>query len=83
MLRKDHMPYTKKSDLPKHVKDNLPGHAEEIYKETFNSAWRTYADPRKRRGKTSREEVAHRVAWAAVKKKYHRGENQWEPGASS
>jgi cation transport regulator len=45
----------------------LPKHAQEIYKEAYNSAWDQYADPASRRDDSSREEVAHRVAWAAVK----------------
>ncbi len=66
------MPYPKRSDLPDSVKDNLPAHAQEIYMETFNSAWDEYKDPDDRRGDASREETAHRVAWAAVKKKYEK-----------
>ena len=64
------MPYKTKSELPDSVKDNLPAHAQEIYKEAFNSAWEQYEDPDKRRDDASREEVAHRVAWSAVKKEY-------------
>jgi cation transport regulator len=33
------MPYEKKSDLPDGVRDNLPLHAQDISKESFNSAW--------------------------------------------
>lgn len=62
------MPYQSKSDLPEPVKEHLPSHAEEIYKEAYNSAWEQYKDPDKRRS-GSREEVAHKVAWAAVKQK--------------
>lgn len=64
------MPYLKQNDLPDGVKDNLPAHAREIYMEAFNSAWDEYKDPDDRRGDATREETAHRVAWAAVKKKY-------------
>ena len=60
----------KKSDLPKGVKDNLPSHAQEIYKEALSSAWEQYKDPKQRHDGASREETAHRVAWAAVKNKY-------------
>jgi cation transport regulator len=31
-----------------------------------------YKDPSERRGKESREEVAHKVAWSAVKKVYEK-----------
>jgi cation transport regulator len=68
------MPYKSISELPDSVKDNLPKHAQEIYKEAFNSAWNEYKDPGERKAKASREETAHRVAWSAVKKVYKKGE---------
>ncbi|NMW26138.1 putative cation transport regulator ChaB [Rhodanobacter soli] len=67
------MPYSSISELPDAVRGHLPEHAQEIYKEAFNSAWGEYADRAERRGDESREEVAHKVAWAAVKKKYRKG----------
>ncbi len=69
------MPYKSISDLPDSVRDNLPKHAQEIYQEAYNSAWDEYADPADRRGDDSREEVSHQVAWAAVKKSYHKNED--------
>ncbi len=33
------MPYSNKSELPDSVQHVLPAHAQEIYKEAFNSAW--------------------------------------------
>ena len=33
------MPYDQLTDLPERVRDHLPKHAQEIYKEAFNSAW--------------------------------------------
>lgn len=69
------MPYNKLSELPESVRDNLPKHAQEIYHEAYNSAWEQYKDPDDRRGDASREETAHRVAWAAVKNKYEKNEN--------
>lgn len=69
------MPYKTLKDLPDSVRDNLPKHAQEIYKEAFNSAWDQYKDPEDRREDASREETAHRVAWAAVKKKYEKDES--------
>ncbi|MDG6244289.1 MAG: ChaB family protein [Methanolobus sp.] len=68
------LPYRNINELPSNVKDNLPEHAQEIYKEAFNNAWDQYADPEERRGDASREEVAHRVAWSAVKNKYEKNE---------
>jgi cation transport regulator len=73
------MPYESLTELPESVRDNLPKHAQEIYKEAFNSAWEQYADPDERRDDASREEVAHRVAWAAVKKKYEKdSQGRWK-----
>jgi cation transport regulator len=74
------MPYKSLAELPDSVRDNLPRHAQEIYKEAFNSAWQEYADPTARRDDVSQEEVAHRVAWAAVKQKYEKDEHgRWVP----
>lgn len=66
------MPYNAKSDLPESVKNVLPDHAQEIYMEAYNSAWGQYDQPDERRGDSSREETAHRVAWSAVKNKYEK-----------
>jgi cation transport regulator len=62
------MPYKTINELPESVKDHLPKHAQEIYKEAFNSAYEQYDDPSERRGDADREETAHKVAWSAVKK---------------
>lgn len=59
------MPYDKLSDLPDSVKDNLPHHAQEIFKEAFNSASEEY----------NQEETAFKVAWSAVKKKYEKNDD--------
>lgn len=77
------MTYKKISDLPDSVRENLPDHAQEIYMEAYNNAWEEYADKDKRRGNSSREEVAHRVAWNAVKKKYEKKKNgRWSRKSS-
>lgn len=68
------MPYDNRKDLPKSVRDNLPAHAQDIYKEAFNSAWDEYSDPDDRRGDDSREETAHKVAWSAVKQSYEKND---------
>ena len=68
------MPYTSTSDLPDNVRNVLPSHAQEIYMEAFNSVWEQYDRPEERRGDSSWEETAHRVAWAAVKNKYEKDE---------
>jgi cation transport regulator len=64
------MPYASISQLPASARKHLPLHAQHIYMEAFNSAWERYEEPEDRRGAASREETAHRVAWAAVKQRY-------------
>ena len=71
------MPYRNLDELPDSVRAHLPEHAQEIYKEAFNHAWDEYADPDKRRGDTSREETAHKVAWSAVKREYRKQGQYW------
>ncbi|MDN4073611.1 ChaB family protein [Fictibacillus terranigra] len=56
------MPYDSIKELPDQVRDNLPHHAQEIFKEAFNSASEEYKE----------EETAFKVAWSAVKKKYEK-----------
>lgn len=68
------MPYKTTGDLPESVREHLPEHAREIYLAAYNSAWSEYTDPDQRRGDESREEAAHRVAWAAVKHQYEKDE---------
>ncbi len=62
------MPYKSINELPDSVRNVLPQHAQDIYKEAFNSAYDQYDTPEERRGNESREVVAHKVAWSAVKK---------------
>ena len=59
--------------------DSLPEHAQHIFKKTHASAIKEYKDPDKRRGgkSESAEEVAHKVAWAAVKKEYEKSGDKW------
>ena len=73
------MPYRSTNDLPDSVKNVLPDHAQDIYKEAFNGAYDEYKNPEDRRGDADREEVAHKVAWSAVKKAgYEKGnDNTW------
>lgn len=71
------MPYQRNSDLQDNVRNNLPKHAQDIYREAFNNAWDQYADAEDRKGGASREETAHKVAWAAVKKVYVKTEDGW------
>lgn len=54
------MPYLSIDDLPPPVKNNLPRHAQKIFKDAFNSAYQTHhgAD----------EVTSFKIAWAAVKR---------------
>ncbi len=65
------MPYKTIDDLPPNVADHLPPHAQEIYLAAFNNAWDEYAH------RADREIVAHKVAWAAVKKQYEKIGKEW------
>jgi len=71
------MPYKKISDLPDSVKDHLPNHAQEIFMKAFNAALKEYQDSSKKRTSDSTEEVAFKVAWNAVKKKYKKSGDNW------
>jgi cation transport regulator len=72
------MPYDNKDDLPEDVRDALPGHAQEIYREAYNSAWEQYDDPEDREGDDSREAPAHQVAWSAVQEEYEKNDDgEW------
>jgi cation transport regulator len=66
------MPYITTSDLPPAVRQ-LPAHAHEIFLSAFNNAWRSYAG----RAAQEQEEIAFRVAWAAVKKHYRKRGDVW------
>jgi cation transport regulator len=65
------LPYRDNGDLPSSVRNHLPLHAQNIYLAAFNNAWQEYA------GDIRRDEISHRVAWAAVKKTYVRRGGDW------
>ena len=68
------MPYVSNATLPASVRQHVPLRAQDLYREAFNVAWVSYA------GDQRREEIAHRTAWAAVKRHFHKGAaSQWEP----
>jgi cation transport regulator len=65
------MPYNTTDDLPDSVRLHLPPHAQAIYLAAFNNAWRQYArDP-------DGEAIVHRIAWAAVKRRYRKDGDVW------
>jgi cation transport regulator len=67
------MPYASNAEQPPSVSDHLPPHAQDIYREAFNHAFAAH------RGDPRREEAAHRIAWAAVKRGYVKAGDQWAP----
>jgi cation transport regulator len=58
------MPYDRNEDLPKSITEHLPEHGQSIFRKVFNSAYEQYGV----------EELAFKVAWAAVKKEYEKNE---------
>jgi len=60
-------------DLPISVQRHLPEEAQDIFRKAFNHAWAQYS------GHPRREEIAHRVAWAAVKNAYVKIGSEWLP----
>jgi cation transport regulator len=70
------MPYLSNADLPASVRHHLPARAQDLYRGAFNRAWSTYS------GDARREEIAHRTAWAAVKRRFHKDDDgRWLPTA--
>lgn len=65
------MPYQFNSDLPPSVRSHLPEDAQDIYRAAFNSAYESHAgDPRQ-------DEIAARIAWAAVKRSFEKRAGIW------
>jgi cation transport regulator len=62
------MPYSSNDDLPTSVRDHLPPHAQDIFREAFNHAWQSHAGD---------EATAYRIAWSAVKRSYQKAGNGW------
>ncbi|HSR82469.1 MAG TPA: ChaB family protein [Hyphomicrobiaceae bacterium] len=67
------MPYARDEDLPPSVRNHLTPHAQEIFRNAFNHAWQTY------RHSARVGEIAHRVAWTAVKERYQKLGAEWVP----
>jgi cation transport regulator len=65
------MPYASTTDLPERVRHTLPHHAQDIYRAAFNNSFASY------KNNIRCEETAHRVAWAAVKKRYAKRGGIW------
>lgn len=66
------MPYAANTELPPPVRNALPRHGQDIYRAAFNNAFSRYG--------AEHEAIAHRVAWAAVKRSYvRRAAGIWVP----
>jgi cation transport regulator len=65
------MPYRTTADLLAPVRDHLTSHAKDIYRAAFNHAFAAHA------GNIRQEEIAHRIAWTAVKRYYVKDGDQW------
>ncbi len=65
------MPYASNAELPPLVRSHLPWQAQDIFRAAFNHAFEAHRDdPRC-------EEIAFRVAWAAVKRSYVKEGDHW------
>ena len=62
------MPYATNDDLPPSVRDHLPAHAQDIFREAFNHAFSEHAGD---------EATAGRIAWGAVKRSYEKVGSDW------
>jgi cation transport regulator len=65
------MPYGTNEELPSRLRERLPPHAQDIYREAFNHAVERYGERDEGR--------AHRIAWAAVKRSYEKVNEAWLP----
>jgi cation transport regulator len=62
------VPYATNDELPPAVRDHLPPHGQNIFREAFNQAFgRYYGD----------DAIAFRIAWAAVKRRYEKVGPVW------
>lgn len=67
------MPDPTNAHLLPSVRNNLPAHAQSIYREAFNHALAAHKD------EADCEERVHRIAWAAVKRSYEKSDGVWVP----
>ena len=69
------MIYAANRNRPNAVQANLPAGAHAVFHAAFNAAWVAYGD----RNPWQRDGIAHRVGWAAVKRRYHKVGPDWVP----
>jgi len=65
------MPYASNADLPPAIRSHLPRHAQDIFRAAFNHAFDAHRDD------PDGEEIAFRIAWAAVKRSYVKEGDYW------
>lgn len=62
------MRYERIDDLPQGIRENLPKHAQEVYRNAFNNAYLQHKD----------EQQAHETAWSAVNDQFDgQGAREW------
>jgi cation transport regulator len=64
------MPYASNDRLPPSVRQHLPAHAQDIFREAFNHAFAQHDGD---------EVTAFRIAWGAVKHRYEKVGSEWVP----
>ncbi len=69
------MPYTSVRELPDPVRNNLPVHAQKIFKDAFNSAYHGQAH--------GNEVRCFKIAWSDVKKTYEKRNGKWKKKSGS
>jgi len=70
------MPYNNNKELPKNVQSHLPKHAQDLYRESYNNAYKKFKNLHKNRNSDEPlEKICHRAAWRSVKKMYARRED--------
>jgi len=67
------MPYASNEQLPPSIRNHLPPHAQDIFRAAFNNAWASHQSD----AGGELEAIAHRIAWAAVKRSYRKSGNDW------
>ena len=70
-----HMIYAANRNRPNSVQAHAPADAPDVFNTAFNAAWVAYGQ----RNPWQRDGIAHRVGWAAVKRRYHKVGHGWVP----
>jgi cation transport regulator len=72
------MPYSQNTDMPSQVTTILSEHAQDIYRDAYNSAWDDYEELSDDGDDSKRDEAARGKAWDAVEKAYEKDEvSKW------